>query len=83
MKIKEVALSEVHWTIKQWNVEQQANNRLQQKLGDLSRNFAKCSVGAAFYSWNVDTNMRWTPLPKATPSDEILARKRWDEIKPC
>ena len=81
MKIKEVALNEIHWSLP-WNAGKQANDRLRQLLGEnTSQYFARCSVGAAFYAWNVDTNARWTPLTKAEPSDEILVRKRLEEIK--
>ena len=81
MKIKSVALNEIHWTIDQWNQGQQANDRLSQKLGPASSYFAKCNVGANFYSWSVDAPGKWTPLSDAPENDAITARQRWEEVK--
>ena len=82
MKIKEVALKEIHWSLPTWNAGTQANDRLRQMLGStLSAQFARCSVGGAFYVWNVDINGKWTPLTNAQPAEEMLARKAWDELK--
>lgn len=81
MKIKSVALNEIHWTIEQWNQGQQANDRLSQKLGPACSYFAKCNVGANFYSWTVDAPGKWTPLSDAPENDAIIARQKWEEVK--
>ena len=81
MKIKEAALREIHWLLP-WNEGQQANDRLREKLGDsLSQNFARVNVGGNAHVWTVNVNGKWTPLPNAQSTEEMLARQRWDEIK--
>ena len=81
MKIKEVALNEIHWTIDQWNRGDQANDRLSEKLGSLSRYFAKGNVGAETFTWSFDAPLKWTPLNKASEPEAVMARQRWEELK--
>ena len=81
MKIKEVALNEIHWTIDQWNRGDQANDRLSEKLGPLSRYFAKGNVGAETFTWSFDAPLKWTPLNKAAEPEAVAARQRWEELK--
>ena len=81
MKIKEVALNEIHWTIDQWNRGDQANDRLSEKLGPLSRYFAKGNVGAETFTWSFDAPLKWTPLNKASEPEAVMARQRWEELK--
>lgn len=81
MKIKEAALKEIHWLLS-WNEGQQANDRIREKLGDsLSQNFARVNVGGNAHVWTVNINGKWIPLTNAQPTEEMLVRQRWDEIK--
>jgi len=81
MEIKKVNINEIYWTLKQWNIGEQANYRLKECLGDeLVKFFAKCKVGAGFYIWDTPTG-RWMPLEEATAEDLDDARNKWAEIQ--
>lgn len=82
MEIKKVFQNEIHWTIRQWNVEQQANNRIREVLGEpLSQYFATCHVGADFYSWTTPANGKWLAMTQA-PTDEVGGVKRkWEVLQ--
>jgi len=80
MKIKEVALNEIYWSIKSWNVEQQANDYLKKKLGDTSRYFAKCNVGHGYYSWDTEVIADWKPKNEASTTEEPLIAQKLGEV---
>ena len=80
MKIKEVALNEIYWSIKSWNVEQQANDYLKKKLGDPSRYFAKCNVGHGYYSWDTEVIADWKPKNEASTAEEPLIAQKLGEV---
>lgn len=81
MELKKVFQNEIYWTLKQWNVEQQANIRIKELLGEeLAKYFAKCNVGAGFYTWTTPTG-RWTSLEHASSEDIAEAHRKWDELK--
>ena len=80
MEIKRASINEVHWSIN-WNASQQANLRLKEKLGDLSRHFAPLKVGHATYNWIVDTPGHWQPLAAANPADRERIIEKTEQIR--
>ena len=80
MEIKRASINEVHWSIG-WNASQQANLRLKEKLGELSRYFAPLKVGHATYNWIVDTPGHWLPLAAASAADRRLLLERIEQIR--
>ena len=59
MKIKQVALNEIFWSISAWNRDGQAYNELKKGLGDTLRYFAKGKVGSGFFEWHSDVTGNW------------------------
>ena len=81
MKIKEVALSEIHWSINRWNEGKQANDELRKRLGDTAQYFATCNVGHAYYQWNTNINGNWLPLTDADANQLAMAEQRLTAIR--
>ena len=82
MKIKEVPLSEIHWSIKKWNGGKQANDELRKRLGPGTlQYFASCFIGNAYYQWSTNINGQWMPLTEADPAQRELVAERMAEIK--
>lgn len=81
MEIKKVSLNEIYWTIKAWNVEQQANNRIKELLGpELASYFAKCNVGVGFYSWTTLSG-RWASIEEATAQEMSAIESQWEAVQ--
>ena len=80
MEIKNVRVNEIHWSIG-WNASQEANKRLNDKIGETSKYFAQLKVGNATYNWIVDTVGKWRPMGMAPDSDKSIIMEKADEIR--
>lgn len=80
MKIKEVPLSEIHWSMQTWNQGNHAYSELSKKLGDTLRYFAKSSVGSNFYQWDTDRIGIWQPINTAPAEVRPLIDQKLGEI---
>lgn len=80
MEIKNVKVSEIHWSIG-WNASGEANKRLKDKLGETSKYFAQLKVGNATYNWLVDGVGQWRPMGAAPDSQKMAIMEKAEEIR--
>ena len=80
MKIKQVALNEIFWSISAWNRDGQAYNELKKGLGDTLRYFAKGKVGSGFFEWHSDVTGNWQPVSAATEGERAMIDQKLGEI---
>lgn len=76
--LKTASKKEVHWTLP-WNVESEANSRLEQLLGHLSSSFATNVVTHSGYGWEA-SDADWKPLTAASSVEEAMARQALSDL---
>ena len=76
--LKTASNKEVHWTLP-WNVESEANTRLEQLLGPLSASFATNVVSHGVYGWETPDS-DWKPLTDASSVEEAMARQAFSDL---
>lgn len=69
-KIKQAAISEIHWKFRTWNQGADANARLRQLIGEDARSFARVSLGPTDIFWNDDAP-GWICVNAATPEEQV------------